>query len=53
MNDWLRAWEWDWVRIVADSDTIFAHWLRDDALREWSYYWLDGEVVAVHNWEDE
>ena len=53
MDNWLRTWQWGWVRIVADEDTTFASWIRDDDLGEWSYYWLNGEVVAVHNWEDE
>lgn len=53
MDDWLRTWEWGWVRVVKDKDTIFAAYLRDDDLGEWSYYWTGEEIVAVHNWEED
>lgn len=53
MNDMLRTWEWDLVRIVKDEDVKDAAYLRDDDLGEWSYYVLCGEVVAVNNWEAE
>ena len=53
MNDWLRTWEWDMVRVVKDEDVKDAYYLRDDDLGEWSYYNLNGEVVAVNNWEAE
>ena len=32
MGDWLKTWEWGWVRVVEDRDTIFANYLRDDDL---------------------
>lgn len=53
----LKTWEFGYVRIV-DAETIspLDVYIRDDILGEWSYYQLVdkyGEIVAVHNWEDE
>lgn len=53
----LNTWEFGNIRIVNYWEiTIFDRWIRDDILGEWSYYQLArnyGEIVAVHNWEDE
>lgn len=53
----LNTWEFGSIRIVDFKEiTIFDRYIRDDVLREWSYYQLAdnyGEIVAVHNWEDE
>ncbi len=52
----LNTWEFGNIRIVDFKEiTIFDRYIRDDVLGEWSYYQLasnDGEIVAVHNWED-
>lgn len=53
----LNTWEFGNIRIVdAKEITIFDRYIRDDVLGEWSYYQLAdnyGEIVAVHNWEDQ
>ena len=53
----LNTWEFGNIRIVDFKEiTIFDKYIRDDVLGEWSYYQLAdnyGEIVAVHNWEDE
>lgn len=53
----VNTWEFGNIRIVNYWEiTIFDRWIRDDILGEWSYYQLArnyGEIVAVHNWEDE
>jgi hypothetical protein len=52
----LNTWEFGNIRIVDFKEiATFDRYIRDDDLGEWSYYQLadnDGEIVAVHNWED-
>lgn len=51
----LKTWEFGYIRIVAGEDIVSVcdTFIREDVLGEWSYYQLaDGEIVAVHNWED-
>ena len=50
----LNTWRWGYIEIVNSTEiTIFDTYIDDDILGEWSYYQTtDGEIVAVHNWED-
>lgn len=50
----LNTWEFGQIRIVGYGEiTILDTYIRDDVLGEWSYYQTaEGEIVAVHNWED-
>lgn len=53
----LKTWEFGWIKIVGreEIDEKFDNYIRDDILGEWSYYYrptCNGDIVAVHNWED-
>lgn len=60
MTEYLETWEFGTIRIADSAEVPIIEqrsgmgYIRDDILGEWSYWQLvSGEIVAIHNWEEE